>query len=198
MENPAKELYSPASGVGTNAAKRVIVALVADKETIQRKRERLAAETYEYFWNICPELTVRWKRAMLTLPPSVLQDLAAEIKHLEAVTNWANQQLHAALAAGGEPPEDLLNRALASTENLSEVADTDDAVARRAVERLETLGRSRTASQEAAALKFLCQSARLGWLGAQSIPTADHPPLSRGCAPQRADLAPGCQQADRL
>jgi hypothetical protein len=92
---------------------------------------------------------------MLTLPPSVLQDLAAEIKHLEAVTNWANQQLHAALAAGGEPPEDLLNRALASTENLSEAADTDDAVARRAVERLETLGRSRTASQEAAALKFL-------------------------------------------
>jgi hypothetical protein len=87
MENPAKELYSTASGVGTNAAKRVIVALVADKETIQRKRERLAAETYEYFWNICPEVTARWKRAMLTLPPSVLQDLAAEIKHLEAVTN---------------------------------------------------------------------------------------------------------------
>jgi hypothetical protein len=87
MENPAEELYSPASGVGTNAAKRVIVALVADKETIQRKRERLAAETYEYFWNICPEVTARWKRAMLTLPPSVLQDLAAEIKHLEAVTN---------------------------------------------------------------------------------------------------------------
>jgi hypothetical protein len=200
MENPAKELYSPASGVGTNAAKRVIVALVADKETIQRKRERLAAETYECFWNICPELTVRWKRAMLTLPPSVLQDLAAEIEHLEAVTNWANQQLHAALAAGGEPPEDLLNRALASTENLSEAADTDDAVARRAVERLETLGRSRTASQEAAALKFLCQSARLGWLRAQPIPTADHPPLSRGCAPQRQDLAPccRCRQADHL
>jgi hypothetical protein len=55
MENPAKELYSPASGVRTNAAKRVIGALVADKETIQRKRERLAAETYEYFWNICPD-----------------------------------------------------------------------------------------------------------------------------------------------
>src|ERR1700687_63306 len=103
MENPADELYSPASGVGTNAANRVLAALVADKETIQRKRERLAAETYEYFWNICQELTVRWKRAMLTLPPSVLQDLAAEIKHLEAVTNWANQQLHAALAAQSRP-----------------------------------------------------------------------------------------------
>ena len=124
MENPAKELYSPASGVGTNAAKRVIVALVADKETIQRKRERLAAETYEYFWNICPELTARWKRAMLTLPPSVLQDLAVEIQHLGAVTKAANQQLHAALGAGGELAEDLLDRALASMENLTDAADT--------------------------------------------------------------------------
>jgi hypothetical protein len=77
--------------VGTNAAKRVIVALVADKETIQRKRERLAAETYEYFWNICPELTEQWKQAMLTLPPSVLQDLSVEMKNLEAVTKWACQ-----------------------------------------------------------------------------------------------------------
>ncbi len=51
---------------------------MADDDAIQRKRERLAAETYEYFWNICPELTARWKRAMLTLPPSVLQDLAVE------------------------------------------------------------------------------------------------------------------------
>ena len=78
---------------------------MADDDAIQRKRERLAAETYEYFWNICPELTARWKRAMLTLPPSVLQDLSVEIKNLEAVTNWANQQLHAALGAGGEPPK---------------------------------------------------------------------------------------------
>ena len=51
---------------------------MADDDAIQRKRERLAAETYEYFWNICPELTALWKRAMLTLPPSVLQDLAVE------------------------------------------------------------------------------------------------------------------------
>jgi hypothetical protein len=97
---------------------------MADDDAIQRKRERLAVETYEYFWNICPELTARWKRAMLTLPPSVLQDLSVEMKNLEAVTNWANQQLHAVLGAGGEPPEDLLDRALASMENLSEAADT--------------------------------------------------------------------------
>jgi hypothetical protein len=74
---------------------------MADEEAIRRKRERLADETHEYFWNVCPELTARWKRAMLTLPPSVLRDLAVEIKHLGAVTNWANQQLHAALGAGG-------------------------------------------------------------------------------------------------
>ena len=97
---------------------------MADDDAIQRKRERLAAETYEYFWNVCPELTARWKQAMLTLPPSVLRDLSVEIKNLEAVTKWANQQLHAALGAGGEPTEDLLDRALASMENLSEAADT--------------------------------------------------------------------------
>jgi hypothetical protein len=46
------------------------------------------------------------------------------MKNLEAVTNWANQQLQAALGAGVEPPEDLLDRALASMENLREAADT--------------------------------------------------------------------------
>jgi len=97
---------------------------VADEETIQRKRERLIVEMHEYFWNVCPELTARWKQAMLTLPPSVLQDLTVEIKNLEAVTKWANQQLHAALGVGNDPDEDLLDRALASMENLSKAADT--------------------------------------------------------------------------
>ena len=95
---------------------------MADEDAIQRKRERLAAETYEYFWNVSPALTERWRQAMFTLPPSVLQDLSAEIKNLEAVTKWTNQQLHAALGAGGEPPEDLLDRALASIERLNEAA----------------------------------------------------------------------------
>ena len=97
---------------------------MADADAIQRKHDRLAAEAYGYFWIVCPELTARWKRAMLTLPPSVLQDLAVEIQHLGAVTHAANQQLHAALRASGEPPEYLLDRALASMENLSEAADT--------------------------------------------------------------------------
>jgi hypothetical protein len=71
-----------------------------DDDAIQRKRDRLAAGTYEYFWNVCPVLTAQWKRAMLTLPPSILKDLAVEIKHLGSVTNWANQQLSAAAHAG--------------------------------------------------------------------------------------------------
>jgi hypothetical protein len=100
---------------------------VADEEAIQLKRERLAAEMHEYFWSICPELTERWKQAMLTLAPSVLRDLAVEIQHLETVTNVANRYLHAAhveAEAGDVPVEDLLDRALASMENLSEAADT--------------------------------------------------------------------------
>jgi hypothetical protein len=94
-------------------------------DAIQRKREQLAAETYEYFWNICPELTEQWKQAMFTLPPSVLRDLAVEIQHPEVVTNAANQQLNAAahLGGGGEPVEGLLDRALASMENLREAAE---------------------------------------------------------------------------
>jgi len=64
---------------------------------------------------------------MFTLPPSVLRDLAVEIQHLETVTNVANRYLHAAhveAEAGDVPVEDLLDRALASMENLSEAADT--------------------------------------------------------------------------
>jgi hypothetical protein len=100
---------------------------MADEDEIQRKRDRLAAETSDYFWHTCPELTARWRQAMLTLPPSVLRDLAVEIQHLEAVTNAANQQLNAAAhpgaVGGGEPVEGLLDRALASMENLREAAE---------------------------------------------------------------------------
>jgi hypothetical protein len=101
---------------------------MADDHAIERKRERLAAEMHEYFWNICLGLTEQWKQAMFTLPPSVLRDLAVEIQHLEAVTNAANQQLNAAAhpgaVGGGEPVEGLLDRALASMERLSEAAET--------------------------------------------------------------------------
>jgi hypothetical protein len=86
---------------GTDAdRKKNIVIRMPDDDAIRRKRERLAAETYEYSWNICPELTGQWKQAMFTLPPAVLRDLAVEIQHLEAVTNAANQQLNAAAHPG--------------------------------------------------------------------------------------------------
>src|SRR5436305_662674 len=100
---------------------------MADEEAIQRKRERLAAEKHVYFWNVCPELTERWKQAMLTLSPSILQDLGVEAHHLEAVTNTANRYLHAAheeAEAGQVPVEDLLDRALASMEHLREAVET--------------------------------------------------------------------------
>ena len=46
--------------------------------------------------------------------------------HLENITSRANQELRAALGAitGGRPVEDLLDRALAAMENLSESAET--------------------------------------------------------------------------
>ena len=100
---------------------------MADEDAIQRKRDRLATETNDYFWHTCPELTARWKQAMFTLPPSVLRDLAVEVSHLEnIVASRANQELRAALGAitGGRPVEDLLDRALAAMENLSESAET--------------------------------------------------------------------------
>ena len=100
---------------------------MADEDAIQRKHERLTAETNDYFWHTCPELTARWRLAMLTLPPSVLRDLAVEVRHLESVTELTNQELHAArlgAMADGVPVEYLLDRALASMENLSEAAET--------------------------------------------------------------------------
>ena len=100
---------------------------MADEEAIQRKRERLTAETHEYFWNVCPELTARWKEAMLRLPSSVLSDLVIELQGLEFVTKRTNLELSNASVGGMDgdvPVEDLLDRALASMEHLREAADT--------------------------------------------------------------------------
>jgi hypothetical protein len=99
---------------------------MAEAEAIQRKRDRLATETNDYFWHICPALTEQWRQAMFTLPPSVLRDLAVEVRHLESVTKLTNQELHAVrlAVAGSELVEVLLDRALASMELLNEAADT--------------------------------------------------------------------------
>jgi hypothetical protein len=107
--------------------KKPRVTFMADEEAIQRKRERLAIVTYEYFWKACPKLTTRWRQAMLTLSPSVLQDLAVELQGLVLVTKLANQELRKARVRGmnGDVPvEDLLDRALASMERLREAANT--------------------------------------------------------------------------
>jgi hypothetical protein len=99
---------------------------MADAEAIRRKRELLAAELSAYFWHTSKELTARWKEAMLRLSPSVLRDLAVELRELETVTNQTNLELHAAHRAaeeGRESTEHLLDRALASMEHLSEIAE---------------------------------------------------------------------------
>jgi len=129
----------PARWIGHSSSITTLTLIVADEEAIQLKRERLAIETHEYFWHTCPELTPRWKEAVLRLPPSVLKDLAVELRGLGVVTNRASQELskaHVGVAAGDVPVEDLLDRALASMERLSEAADTIDAVAGRVAEEL--------------------------------------------------------------
>ena len=110
----------------TQTAKSAIIAHMADAEVIRRKRERLAAEMYAYFWQINKELTARWTEAMLGLPPAVLRGLAVELRELETVTNQTNLELetaHRAVTEAHESAESLLDRALASMEHLSEIAE---------------------------------------------------------------------------
>ena len=98
---------------------------MADEEAIPRKHDLLATAMHYYFWHTGPELTARWKEAMLGLPPSVLRELAGQLQELEAVTNETNREQKAAglaTAEGRESPEHLLNRVLASMEHLNEVA----------------------------------------------------------------------------
>jgi hypothetical protein len=99
---------------------------MADAEVIRRKRELLAAELYAYSWHTNKELTARWTEAMLRLSAAGLRDLAVELRELETVTNQTNLELEAAHRAaeeGRESAEHLLDRALASIEHLSEIAE---------------------------------------------------------------------------
>jgi hypothetical protein len=99
---------------------------MVDEEGIQRKHDLLATAIHYYFWHTGAELAARWKEAMLGLPPSVLRELASRLQELEAVTNETNRALKAAglaIAEGRELAEDLLNRALALMDHLSEVAE---------------------------------------------------------------------------
>jgi hypothetical protein len=98
---------------------------MADEEAIRRKHDLLAAEMHHYFWDICPELTARWKEAMLGLSPPVLRELAGRLQELEDVTNQTNRELRAVREATEEDhaAEQLLQRALALLEHLGAVAE---------------------------------------------------------------------------
>ncbi len=99
---------------------------MVDEEAIRRKRDLLAAEMHHYFWNICPELAARWKKAMLGLPAPVLRELAGRLQQLEDFTDQTNLELraaHDATAEGRGYAEELLDRALASLEHLGEIAE---------------------------------------------------------------------------
>ena len=51
---------------------------------------------HHYFWDNCPELAARWKKAMLGLPPSVLRELAGLLQKLEDFTDQTNLALRGA------------------------------------------------------------------------------------------------------
>jgi hypothetical protein len=63
---------------------------MADEEAV-RKYDLLATAMHVYFWHTGADLTARWKKAMLGLPPSVLRELAGRLQELEAVTNETNR-----------------------------------------------------------------------------------------------------------
>jgi hypothetical protein len=77
------------------------------------KRNLLAEEMLRYFGETCPALVAR--------------EVAGRLRTLRAVTNETNRELatsRAAVTKGQASAEVLLDRALASIEHLSEVAQT--------------------------------------------------------------------------
>jgi len=96
---------------------------MADEEVIRRKKRLIAGELYRYFGRVCPELTQKWEKAILKMPPSVLKELVGRLQILEAVSHQTNQELKAAhLAAVKEFIEPLLDQTLAALEHISEDA----------------------------------------------------------------------------
>ena len=79
-----------------------------------------------YFWSDAPEATAKWNLAILGVQPSLLRELTGRLQDFERITNLVNRELKAAYgsaAAKGESAESVLDRALASLERLTEVAD---------------------------------------------------------------------------
>jgi hypothetical protein len=95
------------------------------RDGIKDKRNLLIAEMLRYFGETRPALAARWEVAVVGLPLLVLRELAGCLQTLEVVADETNRELRAARAAfakGQASAELLLDRALASIEHLSEVA----------------------------------------------------------------------------
>jgi hypothetical protein len=94
---------------------------------IDGKRNLLAEEMLRYFGETCPALAPRYEVAIVGLPPLARREVAGRLHTLWAVTNETNRELSAArvaVARGQAPAELLFDRALASIEHLSEIAQT--------------------------------------------------------------------------
>ena len=94
---------------------------------IDSKRNLLAEEMLGYFGETCPALAARCEVAIIGLPPLARRDVTERLLTLRVVTNEANRELTAArvtVATGQAPEESPLDRALASIEHLSEIAQT--------------------------------------------------------------------------
>ena len=92
---------------------------------IDGKRNLLAEEMLRYFGETCPALAARCEIAIVGLPPLARREAAGRLQTLGAITNETNRELAAARVAVTKrqaPAELLFDRALASIEHLSEVA----------------------------------------------------------------------------
>jgi transcriptional regulator with AAA-type ATPase domain len=93
---------------------------------IEGKWQLLAEEMLRYFGETCPALAARCEIAIVGLPPLARREAAERLQTLCAVANETNRELTVArLAATREQALDelLLDRAFASIEHLSEVAE---------------------------------------------------------------------------
>ena len=95
-------------------------------QSIEDKRSLLAEEMLRYFGDTCPTLAARCQAAIVRLPALACREAADRLQDFAAVTKATNLELLAARAAGaGEQTtnEFLFDRALASIEHLSELAE---------------------------------------------------------------------------
>jgi hypothetical protein len=97
------------------------------QKRIDGKRNLLAEEMLRYFGETCPALAARCEVAIVGLPPLARREVIGRLRTLRAVTSETNRELAAsrvAVTTGQDPADLLLDRALASIEHLSEVAET--------------------------------------------------------------------------